>query len=159
MIFSTGESFGQIIIIARRETFISSIAPATQAVGGELKTTYHLASLMARSISLRSVLRRFFSDIFKMWRGRLRPTPPTWNLGQSLWGVETRNIFIFRLNIFRVVNLMGVETRNISWKIFRLLSSQSGGTATETVVGCFAEFSLLDWQWYMNLLIIHRYKR
>ena len=37
-------------------------------------------------------------------------------------GVETRNIFIFRHNVFRVVHLTGVETRNISRKIFRLLS-------------------------------------
>ena len=34
--------------------------------------------------------------------------------GQSLWGVETRSIFIFRLNIFRVVHLTGVETRKVA---------------------------------------------
>ena len=36
--------------------------------------------------------------------------------GHCLLGVETRNIFRFRLNSFRVVHLMGVETRNICVK-------------------------------------------
>ena len=37
-----------------------------------------------------SVFRRFLVDIFRIWAV----------LGHSLWGVETWNIFIFRLNIF-----------------------------------------------------------